>query len=66
MSTICQIVHQALQSGYLTLEAENQLRQLLEANYNLRDLDALTRLQQAVTVGQIEQQSKLAKAYARS
>lgn len=58
MLTICEIVVQVLKSGYLTIEAEQQLRQLFEARYDLADIEALTQLQQAARYGLIKQQSR--------
>lgn len=58
MLTICEIVLQVLQSGYLTVEAEQQLRQLFAVRYDLADIEALTRLQQAARYGLVKQQSR--------
>jgi hypothetical protein len=58
MSMICEIVHQVLQAGYLTVEAEEQLRQLFALGHNLEDIEALTRLQQAATSGRVKQLSR--------
>ncbi len=58
MLTICEIVLQVLQSGYLTVEAEQQLQQLFAAQYDLADVEALTRLQQAARYGLVKQQSR--------
>lgn len=58
MSTIREIVFQVLQSRYLSVETEEQLRQLFAVRYDLADIEALTRLQQSVTAGLVQQQSK--------
>jgi hypothetical protein len=58
MSTICKIVHQVLQSGYLTVEIEEKLRRQFAIKYDLEDIEALTRLQQAAISGQVKQQSR--------
>lgn len=58
MSMIREIVHQVLQGGYLTVETEEQLRQLFAVRYDLEDIEALTRLQQAATSGRVKQQSR--------
>jgi hypothetical protein len=58
MSTIREIVHQVLQSGYLTVEIEQKVRQLFATEYDLEDIEALTRLQQATISGQVKQQSR--------
>lgn len=58
MSTISEIVHQVLQAGYLTIEAEDRVRQLFAKQYDLEDIEALTKLQQATTLGRVKQQSR--------
>lgn len=58
MSTIREIVYQVLQSGYLTVETEEQLRKMFTAQYDLDDIEALTRLQQAAMSGLVKQQSR--------
>ncbi len=58
MSDIRKLVHKVFQSGYLTLEAEEQLRQLFAVRYDIQDIEALTRLQQAATLGLVKQQSR--------
>ncbi len=58
MSTIREIVHQVIQSGYLTVEIEEKVRQLFTTQYDLEDIEALTRLQQATISGQVKQQSR--------
>ena len=58
MLTICEIVLQVLQSGYLTVEAEQQLQQLFATQYDMADVEALTRLQQAAKYGLVKQQSR--------
>lgn len=58
MSTIREIVYQVLQSGYLTVEIEEKVRQLFATKYDLEDIEALTRLQQATMSGQVKQQSR--------
>ncbi|MDY6782490.1 MAG: hypothetical protein SW833_08060 [Cyanobacteriota bacterium] len=59
MILIREVVHQALATGYLTIEAENQLRQLLQkTKYGWEDLSAFTQLQQATMVGLVKQQSR--------
>ena len=58
MSKISEIVQKVLQARYLTVEAEEQLRQLFSARYDLEDIEALTRLQQATTSGWVKQQSR--------
>jgi hypothetical protein len=58
MSTIREIVHKVLQAGYLTVEAEEQMRQLFAIQYDLDDIEALTQLQYATTSGRVKQQSR--------
>jgi hypothetical protein len=63
MAKIRDIVHNVLQSGYLTVETEEQLRQLFAVRYDLADIEALTRLQQAATSGRVKQQSRELVSY---
>jgi len=58
MPTIREIVYQVLQSGYLTVEIEEQVRQMFAVRYDLDDIEALTRLQQATILGRVKQQSR--------
>ncbi|MFB2922260.1 MULTISPECIES: hypothetical protein [Aerosakkonema] len=58
MYLIREVVQQALTTGYLTLAAEEQLRQLLQKRYDIEDLDAFMMLQQAAVAGRITQESR--------
>lgn len=58
MSRIREVVQQALSTGYLTLAAENQLRQLLRTKYEREDLNAFMTLQQAAMAGRVRQESR--------
>jgi hypothetical protein len=58
MLLIRNVVQEALSTGYLTLEAEDQLRQMLAKKYDPEDLRAFMRLQQAAMAGQVKQQSR--------
>lgn len=58
MFLIREVVQQALTTGYLTLDAENQLRHLLQNKYDLDDLDAFVNLQQAAMSGLVKQESR--------
>ncbi len=58
MVRIREVVQQALQTGYLTLEEEAQLRQLLASKYDLEDLNAFMKLQQAAVGGYVRQASR--------
>lgn len=58
MTLIREIVQQALITGYLTVDAENQLRRLLKTKYDLEDFRAFMQLQVAVGEGVVRQQSR--------
>ena len=58
MKLIREIVKQALNTGYLTLEAEEKLRKMLTSKYELEDLEAFINLQQATMLGMVKQESK--------
>lgn len=58
MMTIREVVQQALSTGYLTVAAENVLRQLLMRPYNSEDLTAFMSLQQAAMEGCVRQESR--------
>jgi hypothetical protein len=58
MLLIRNVVQQTLATGYLTVEAEEQLRQLLQTKYDLEDLKAFMTLQQAAMAGQVKQESR--------
>jgi hypothetical protein len=58
MTRIRDVVQQALATGYLTVEAENQLRKLLKTQYDLEDFKAFMNLQEAAMMGEVKQQSR--------
>jgi hypothetical protein len=58
MSRIREIVQHALTTGYLTVEAEDQLRQLLLRKYDWEDFNAFIRLQHEAMEGRVKQQSR--------
>ncbi|MFM2061842.1 MAG: hypothetical protein RLZZ507_1512 [Cyanobacteriota bacterium] len=58
MTRIRDIVQTALTTGYLTVEAENQLRELLTTRYDCEDFNAFMALQEAAMMGQIKQESR--------
>ncbi|MGB7440372.1 MAG: hypothetical protein WA919_04835 [Coleofasciculaceae cyanobacterium] len=59
MVLIRDIVEQAMTKGYLTIEAEMELRQLLQkTKYGGEDFCAFMRLQAAVIDGQVKQESR--------
>lgn len=55
---IREVVKQALNTGYLTLEAEEKLRKMLQKKYELEDLEAFINLQQAAMLGKVKQESR--------
>ena len=58
MTRISDVVQKALASGYLTVEAENQLLRLLTTRYDLEDLNAFMTLQEAAMNGNVKQESR--------
>jgi hypothetical protein len=58
MVLIREVVENALKIGYLSIEAENQLRQLLNTEYDIEEMNAFLTLQQAVMDGQVKQESR--------
>lgn len=58
MSLIRKIVQQALATGYLTVEAEDQLRQLLQTKYDFEDFTAFITLQKEAMEGRVRQESR--------
>ncbi len=58
MSRISEVVDQALKTGYLSLQAEENLRRLLSAKYDKQDLSAFMRLQRAAMAGLVQQESR--------
>jgi len=57
MALIRDVVQKALNTGYLTIEAEEQLRQLT-IRYDLEDFNAFMTLQEAARTGQVKQESR--------
>ena len=58
MTRIRDVVQKALSTGYLTVEAENQLRHLLKTRYDLEDFKAFMSLQEAAMMGKVKQESR--------
>ncbi|MBW4633888.1 MAG: hypothetical protein KME30_18890 [Iphinoe sp. HA4291-MV1] len=58
MTRIRDVVQKALATGYLSVEAENQLRQLLTTRYDMEDLNAFMTLQEAAMTGKVKQESR--------
>lgn len=59
MALIRDVVQEVLKTGYLTIEAEEQLRLLLRTRYDWKDLNAFVTLQEAAMTGQVRQESRL-------
>ncbi len=58
MEMIREIVKQALNTGYLTVQAEEKLKMMLKNKYELEDLEAFIDLQQAAMIGRVKQESR--------
>ncbi|MGB3403824.1 MAG: hypothetical protein WBA77_14135 [Microcoleaceae cyanobacterium] len=59
MVTIHQLVQQTLEQGYLTIDVEQQLRNLVQTTkYGLEDMNAFVNLQIAAKDGHIKQESR--------
>ena len=59
MMAICELVQEALTVGYLSVEAEDRLRELLKTQkYDLQDLSAFMSLQLAAMAGRVRQESR--------
>ncbi|MCU0549891.1 MAG: hypothetical protein MUC48_11140 [Leptolyngbya sp. Prado105] len=59
MAQIREVVQQALSTGLLSIEAENQLRLLLSSKYDREDFHAFMMLQNAAMSGSVKQESRL-------
>ncbi|MGI2903273.1 hypothetical protein [Tolypothrix sp. VBCCA 56010] len=58
MVLIRDVVQQAITTGYLTVSAEERLRELLRTKYDSEDLNAFMTLQQAAIAGKVRQESR--------
>jgi hypothetical protein len=58
MVLIRDVVQQAITTGYLTVSAEDRLRQLLRTKYDSEDLKAFMALQEAAIAGLVRQESR--------
>ncbi|MDJ0715346.1 MAG: hypothetical protein QNJ54_14155 [Prochloraceae cyanobacterium] len=58
MSIIREVVQQALETGYLTVESEEKLRRLLRKKYGQEDFEAFMILQRAAMIGKVKQESR--------
>ncbi len=64
MSSLIQhIVREALQSGQLTAQAENQIQRLFQRGCDMEDIEALTQLQLAVEAGVVKRTSENRKNF---
>ncbi len=57
-SLIKYIVQEALRSGQLTAQAENQIQRLFQRGCDIEDIEALTQLQFAVGAGIVKRVSQ--------
>jgi hypothetical protein len=64
--SIKDIVQQALMTGYLTVEAENELRRLLQCKLSADDLKAFWTLQNAAMMGCVKQESRELQSVTRT
>ncbi|MFN6514643.1 MAG: hypothetical protein RMY29_009090 [Nostoc sp. CreGUA01] len=61
MTLIKQIVEEALATGYLSIVAEEEMRSLIQSDYDSEDLDAWILLQRSVVSGDVKQESRRKK-----
>jgi hypothetical protein len=59
---IREVVQQVLSTGFLSIEAEDQLRRMLSKKYDQEDFQAFMQLQNAAMIGSVRQESRLAIA----
>lgn len=57
MTKIRELIYHALNTGYLSLDAETKLRHALNKTFTLEDLDAFMSLQLATMAGRVRQES---------
>jgi hypothetical protein len=65
MESILDVVKQAIDTGFLSREAEDCLRRLLTMKYGDDELEAFISLQQAAMAGRVRQESREALVGAR-
>ena len=58
MGVMSNIIQKSLKSGYLTIEDEERLRELLAQKYDYQDFLAFMTLQQAAMEGKVKQESR--------
>jgi hypothetical protein len=56
---IREVVQQVLSTGFLSIEAEDQLRRMLSTKYDREDFQAFMQLQNAAMIGSVRQESRL-------
>jgi hypothetical protein len=56
---IREVVQQAISTGFLSIEAEDQLRHMLARKYEREDFQAFMQLQHAAMVGSVRQESRI-------
>ena len=58
LSMICRLVQSAFQTGYLSVESEGLIRQMISIySYQTTDLLALEELHQAIYAGQVKREA---------
>jgi len=58
MTSISQMVHKAVLSGHLTIEAEKDISHLVAKGCDIHDITALDLLQKAIAVGRVKRLSQ--------
>ena len=58
MTLIRELAKRAIKTGYLSLKAEDELRNMMKNKYELEDFEAFIQLQQAAMVGKVKQESR--------
>jgi hypothetical protein len=56
--SIRELAREALEKGFLSVDAENRLREMLRQKYELEDLQAFMCLQRAAMSGTVKQESR--------
>lgn len=58
MKLIREVAKKAIETGYLSIEAEDRLRQMLRSKYDREDFEAFVHLQKAAMDGRVKQESR--------
>jgi len=58
MTSISQIVHKAILRGYLTIDAEQEISQLVAQGCDIHDITALDLLQKVIAFGRVKRLSQ--------